>query len=303
MKDINHTFETPYRAAHMCKELEGRNEEMIHYWVRKAVTDPLPGSIRHHHFGYRSSVFQVEGTASAYKALSYSAFCRRVAAARGHRSALHRARSKADYRLHRHTAPSTSGPEALWVQQLPAPHPGKWNDLDNPATPVTVAIAVDAVTGTVRVDSQVIGACPSDEVAVSAVQHYEQQHGRTPNQVYVDGADFHHAPRLQRLCRRLGIELRIVSSRRQRLATWPLPAPRHQTVNEVGITAISPTDFGKETRDLIAESISRESPLLPWRRSLWELSQRRTAGGTPRRLRGELPRKAGEESGDSGVEQ
>lgn len=303
MKDINHTFEAPHRAAHVCNEFKVRNEEMIRYWVRKAVTDPLPGSIRHHHFAYRSSVFQVEGAASEYQALSYSAFCRRVAAAGGLRSALHRARSKADFRLNRNAVQATPVSEALWVRPLPAPHSEQWNDPRDPATPVTVAIAVDALTGTVHVDSQFIGALPSDEVVVSAVQHYERQHGRMPNQVYVDGADFHHAPRLRRLCWRLGIELRIVSSRRPRHASWPLLVPRHQTVNKVGISAISPTDLVKETRDPIDESITRTSLPPPWRRSLWDPSLRRTTGGKARRLRGESPRNEGEEGVDSGVEQ
>lgn len=251
---------------------------MIRYWVQKALTDPNPGSIRHHHFGYRAYVVRVAGAASSDEVLSYSAFCRRVSAEKDRRSALPRARSKADHRLHGDTATAMSNPEALWVQRLPASNPGQRIDLRTPAVLVTIAIAVDSVTGTVRVDSHVINAQNSDEAAVSALQQYQQRHERSPNAVCVDGASFRHSPRLRRLCLSLGIELRIVFSPPRRLTKLLLSASGHQSVNEVGITEASPTDLRRVSRETIAE-ISRATRRPLWRRSLRDFSARRIADG------------------------
>lgn len=327
MKDFNQTFSATHGTARVSDEQKDRqqlmfkgrderqqskfearnerkepNEDLIRHWVQKAVTDPNPGSIRHHHFGYRAYVVRVAGAASSDEVLSYSAFCRRVSAAKDYRSALPRARSKADHRLHSYPAPAMSNPEALWVQQLPASNAGQRIDLSTPAVLVTVAIAVDAVTGTVRVDSHVINAQHSDEAAVSAVQQYQQRHGRSPNAVYVDGSSFRHSPRLRRLCLRLGIELRIVFSPPQRLTKLLLSASGHQSVNEAGITEAPPTDLRKASRETIAE-ISRETLRPLWRRSLRDVSARRTADGALPHTDDGWQGKDRQESGEPGEEQ
>jgi hypothetical protein len=208
-------------ALNDSKGRKERNEEAICRWVHKAISDPIPGSIRDHYIAYRAWVFQAMGSGLASQALSYSAFCRRVAAQKEYGSALRRVRLKADDRLMRDAAPAAAGHEALWVQALPAQSAASWEPPPTQGMPGTVAIAVDSLTGAVRVDSHIAGAIPSDEVAVSAVQRYEQQHGRAPHVVCVDGNDFHQAPRLARLCHRMGVELRIVHASRSRRRSGP----------------------------------------------------------------------------------
>lgn len=215
---VTHHGTVPHRLQVGSAGSRGRSEELIRHGVQAAVSDPKPGRIRHHYLWYRASVFQAKASGEDVAGLSYSAFCRRVAALKEHRFAVRRARFNADYRALPGAARLSEGHEALWIQPLPAQHAAPWDPPPLTDKPATVCIAVDATTGVVRVDSQLVGTYPSDVVAVAAVRQYERQHGRAPHAVCVDGADFHHAPGLARLCHQWGIELRLVHARRSQRA-------------------------------------------------------------------------------------
>jgi hypothetical protein len=291
MNDISHTFEALQGPVRRYDGLKRRNEEAIRHWVRRAVTDPIRGSTRQYYYDYCSSVVGAESTTAAHKVLSYSAFCRRVIAAKRQPSSLHRVHCEVDFPPHRNKAQGKHASEALWVLQLPAPNDGRWIDPHGPLNLVTVAIAVDALAGTVRVDSQFVGSHPNEQVAILAVRHYKRQHGRSPNPVCIDHADFQSSSRLRQVCQNLGIELRIVCSPRRRLTPSLLLAPGHQTANEVGVAATSRPDLVKAIRDPFEESMRRGALLPRWRGSQRGFSLRRTPGENTRLLRGETSTK------------
>ncbi len=277
---------------------EGRSEELLRRWVQTAVSDPKPGCIRQHYICYRAWVFQTKASGEDVAALSYSAFCRRVAALKDHRSAVRRARFNVDYRALLGAARQPEGQEALWIRQLPSQHAAPWDPPPLSDKPATVCIAVDAITGVVRVDSQLVGTYPSDVAAVAAVNQYERQHGRVPYAVCVDGADFHHAPGLTRLCHQWGIELRLVHERRA----------QRQTTRQ---NAVSPLRQWKSATEYAGPSVTGKSHALSKLRRLHadglhnalrdtirDISQKRNSPGrlrdlgTPGSQRSIWPRKA-----------
>lgn len=275
-------------AANDAKARKERDEKAIRTWVIKTLTDPAQRSIRHHYTGYRAWVFQASGSSQA---ISYSAFCRRVAAVKKLNSIAKRSLLRDNHRPKRDAAPGTAGHEALWVQALPTPPAAMQESSLNQDMAGTVAIAVDALTGAVRVDSQVVGAFPCDEVAVSTVKRYEQHHGRVPAVVCVDGASFHRAPLLERLCRRLGIELRVVHASRPQSAGWPPSAIVRPLFERQRIDSSALANAGKSIAVERLPALSVNSLLPAWRRGMREIALRKAA--TPQ-LRSLWPRKPAE---------